>query len=375
MPGHDAMNQRGDMRAWRNAAYALALGMLLSVVLWWGAPASGLAQSSPQTPTAPILEGSAPIVHQTAASTTPNIWMYLMAMGCALVLGGVYVLRRAHIQQHTRLLAATEEPDALIDTLEMRRDDAIVTGESELQAVAKALARHTSGELGALAVDSELGSPLFALRSEGPQRECPKCRRRFASWMAICPFDNAALKEPGHAGLNVRKIAARRAKANREDMLPRMRCLLCERRFHKDVTYCTHDGEKLIQDMREEAKEAEHWHLCRHCGEDALVGVKDFECGCDEDVRDLITLNPSIMRTRGIPLSKCPTCGVYGGPAQTHCHTHTDEVLLPESVFERHALSAHGHGPERKLCTRCHQRFSGSYSYCPHDAQRLKTID
>lgn len=248
------------------------------------------------------------------------------------------------------------------------------TEHHELQALAKTLARNTSGELGALAVESELGSPLFALRSDGPQRECPKCRRRFASWMAICPFDHVSLQEPGHSGVNVRKMAARRAKASREDLLPRRRCLLCERRYHEDVTYCAHDGEKLIQDLREEAEEAESWQVCRCCGEDARVSAGALTCGCSEEDQDLLLLNPALMKHRGMPMSVCPTCRSYAAPGQTHCAQHGD-VLLPESVFERHALSARGHGPERKLCTRCHKRFSGAYTYCPHDAQRLTHID
>ncbi len=301
------------------------------------------------------------------------MWIYLMALGLALVCGGLYMIRRARQQQHSRLFDVAQE----LETLELSRREERPSPpkESELQALAKSLARNTSGELGALAVESEMGSPLFALRTEGPQRECTMCRRRFASWMAICPFDNTPLKEPGHAHINVRKIAARRAKANREDMLPRKRCMLCERRYHENLTYCPHDGEKLIQDLREEAEEAPCWELCRSCGQDVIKEESTtLTCRCDEERADHVVINPAIMRTRGIPLSKCPTCGTYGGPGQTHCDAH-DEVLLPESVFERHALPAAGHGPTRKLCTRCHRRFSGAYAYCPHDAQRLKNID
>lgn len=324
-------------------------------------------------------------VHEVSAATTApmvsqtdsDLWLYLAAIGVSLILCGVYLVRRARAHQHMKLLSME------IDALEPRplmeapaRQEPQAAAESELQTLARSLAQNSASELGALAIESEMGSPLFALRTEGPQRECPKCHRKFASWMAICPFDTTPLRDPAQQLNQARKHAIKRARASnaQEGALKRKRCLTCERRFRDDLTYCPFDAEKLVHDHREDAQEAEAWYVCKSCGEDKLVSQGELTCGCDEDARDHITLDPAKHEPPGMSLNACPVCHTYAAPGQTHCPEH-DELFMPEDFIARHALPASGYGPARKICVVCCARYAASYNYCTHDKARLKHID
>ena len=311
-------------------------------------------------------------LEQSASSATPGTagtWMYLMAIGLAMVLAGLGLIRRARANQRLARFTVEEEIEPRRERPEPR-----VREEIELHTLARRLAMSSSGELGALATASQTGTPLFALRTEGPQRECPKCSRRYASWMAVCPFDHASLQEPNQRGATLHRLAERRARATHQEVLPRKRCVACQRRYHAETMYCPHDGEKLVMDMRDEALESSAWRVCRGCGVDAPA-ERALQCGCDESRRDVMELKPWAMTPRGLPLNVCPSCRRYGAPGASHCPEHPEQVLLPETVFERHALPARGHGPQRKLCVRCHGRFSGAYSHCPRDGERLRHVD
>ena len=305
------------------------------------------------------------------ASSMTNLWIYVAALGISLVLGGLYMIKRARENQHLKSFEAS------INALEteLTPPPSPKVAESELQTLARTIAKNSASELGALAVESEMGSPLFTLHPEGPKRSCPKCDRKFASWMAICPFDSTPLIDPSQQASQARKSAARRSRATKDDNLSRKRCLTCDRRYRDDLTYCPHDGAKLIQDIREEAMEAPSWHLCKGCGEDKPTKQGELACKCDEDHKDHVILDPSNLEISAMIFSSCPECHKYGVPGQTHCKDHPEEVLMPETTIERHALPASGYGPARKLCTVCNRKFSGAYIYCPHDKSRLKHMD
>ena len=342
--------------------------------MWFAAmyrPAVAMAQEGARAPEVNMA---------TTATTTAggsNLWLYLAAIGVSLILCGVYLVRRARDHQHMKMLALDIEelePRPLMEA--PSRPEPAAPTESELQTLARNLAQNSAGELGALAFESEMGSPLFALRTEGPQRECPRCHRKFASWMAICPFDHAPLRDPAQQLNQARKLALKRARAaNAQDgVLKRKRCLTCERRFREDLTYCPFDAEKLVHDHREDAQEAEAWHVCRQCGEDRLASDGALTCGCEESARDHIRLDPARQESVGLTLSACPICHTYAAPGQTHCPEH-DELFLPEDIIARHALPISGYGPARKICVVCCARYAASYNYCPHDKARLKHID
>lgn len=356
---------------WR-AASPLAMGMVISAVLLCGRPMSALAQQSaaaPDTVNALDAPQQAVQLSTTANSAAPNLWIYLIALGLAMVMGGVYLVRRARANHYRALYEEGAEVDAPPE--EARPVD---TQSETLKAIAQRLAQSSSDSLGALAIQSDAGSPLFALRTEGPQRECPHCHRRFASWMAICPFDAEPLREPGTSVMTARRVAAKQARASKEDVLPRLRCTTCERRYHQGALHCGHDGGKLVPDLLEDAQEAQARVVCRGCGRDTSQQRGEPSCECKEEHRDVVTLDPASLTERGLSMSICPSCRVYGSPGQTHCKGD-GELLLPESVIDRNAFPVNGFGPRRKLCRKCGGRFSGAFVYCTQDGARLTPID
>lgn len=331
---------------------------LLCLTLWCAAPAAS-AQPAPEldldTPTLTTQPEAEP------QSMAPGLWLYLMASGLALLMFGLYLLRRAR-QQRLLELASVEEP-LLLSPPRMREAPA----EADLRAVlAQAVATDRGAAPNALALQTIEDTPLFAARGDGHSKECPQCHRKYASWMVVCPFDAATLQD-----LHARRRPARVPRGH--TALPRKRCPSCSRRFEEDAICCPYDATELVQDTIEEASSATPFTICRVCGRD-IDGDEDAACGCGEE-RDVFTLDPSNTDARAptMPLTRCPRCRTYGALGQTHC-PGDGELLLPVTSVQANALPSTGYGARRKLCRKCGTRYSGAYVHCALDGTKLTPI-
>ncbi len=342
----------------RRLAIQLLMGALVCIALWTGAPSPARAQQ----PTGAAEQAIAQTQLAPASSPhafTPSLWIYLLAIGAALIMGGIYMVHRAR-QRH--LYDIEEDAFAPRRDRPPRRE---VQPADPLMSVATQLSADQSSPH-ALAIQRGAERPLFALRTDGHAKECPACHRNFASWMAVCPVDATPLED-----LIARRRAGRSAKG--KTALQRLRCPSCERRFAEDARLCPYDGLQLVRDTAEEAAVAPPTTICRSCGADVTDALGRI-CHCGEDF-DPLTLDPSDVSNRppAVPLTVCPRCRAWGSFGQTHC-PHDGELLMPVTELEANALPATGYGPRRKVCRTCGVHFSGAYLFCSFDGTELTSI-
>lgn len=337
----------------------LLLALLVCAASWAGSPTpTARAQEPAPPPSSPTLQAEQP--RERAEVTSSGLWIYLLAMGLSLILLAVYLLRRARQQRFLEIEGA-EEP-ALLPAPPERAEPA----PDALATLARSIGAESPTPANALALQTARDTPLFAPRGEDHQKkECPACHRKYAAWMVVCPFDAQTLREPGP-----RHRPSRPARG--AQTLPRKRCPFCERRFDEGALACPFDATPLVADTLEEAAQAPELTICRTCGKD-LTELNE-PCGCGEDA-DVITLDPSdtSARTPTLPMTVCPQCRTYGQLGQTHC-PRDGELLVPVTSIQANSLPATGHGPRRKLCSKCGTRFSGAYVFCTQDGSRLTPV-
>lgn len=281
------------------------------------------------------------------------LWVYVTALVVSVVLMVLYWARRA---RQRRTFMAIDAPPFRLPVVPPPS-----VGEPTVTTVPTG-ARAVGGNPATLT--EQLRRALVAApRLEETHKECPECRRRFASWMAICPFDAATLRTPGVA----------RARMPGETPLPRRACPECARRFELDAVVCPFDGAELAEDTLEDAARAPVRFACRACGAHRQ-GVEVSEGCCDAP--EPIRMDPSQAGTRtpALPMGACPRCHTYGALGQTHC-PNDGELLLPITAIQANTFPATGYGPRRKLCGKCGARFGGEARYCCHDGARLRPIN
>ena len=300
---------------------------------------------------------------QATQDVSNQLWLYLIALGIAAVMFGIYVLQRARRNEFEHL-------EGIDDSMIL--DDDEPHQETNEQDMVRALAQVVASEQGSapseLALQSGRDKPLFAPSTEGHQKECPQCHRRYASWMVVCPVDATTLKD-----INTRRRPPRLPHKD-HTRLPRKRCPSCGRRYEEGAEFCAIDASKLLVDTLEDAAEAPKITICRTCGKDVTKIDREHSCGCGDEA-DILTLDPSNTsnKTPSIPLTVCPKCRTYGGFGQTHC-AKDGELLIPVTSVQANSLPITGYGPRRKLCRKCGTQFSGGYVYCTHDGTKLTSI-
>ncbi len=284
-----------------------------------------------------------------ASGIPPMLWIYGVALLASGVLALIWWARRVHMN---RFLLEPTDPLLLRLETELEEKQAGRTG-------AMLPVESTDQAVGHLVMQAAASKPLFAITTDEPTRECPSCHRMFASWMAVCPFDNAAL-EP------IKPL--RRAHSPRTGGLDRMRCPRCERRFEPGTQNCHHDGTRLVADTTEEAALAPSFTVCRICGQDSGHG-------CAQEPCDMVTLDPARGATRApiLPMMRCPRCHRFGGLGQVQC-VHDQEMLEPIMSVQTHAFPASGFGLVQKVCPRCGELHAGTAFHCARDGSRLITL-
>ena len=305
-------------------------------------------------------------------TTTPalaNLWIVLLLVGTTMILAGLYLIRRARLQQ--QLDALDDDDVQLLSPPPLRRSEP--HREDPIAALTQSITQaQQSGALGLSALPSVPDAPLFSLRTDGPQRECPKCHRKYASWMVICPIDAEPLLDPPSS----KRSAPRATRSHSRSPLERKRCPTCERRYEDSASFCAHDATPLVQDTAEDSAHAPSWTVCRSCGQerDAQHPSSAPHCAC-QDLADLTRLDPARRdgASQSIALTACPICRAYGSPGQTHC-VHDNQLLIPLSIIQLNALPPHGYGTRRKLCPKCGARYSGAFLHCTQDGARLSNL-
>jgi hypothetical protein len=334
-----------------------AFVLLLCIALWLGPGASARAQSAPDQPAV-----ASQIVEHTARAPSAGALALVLAGLTSLCLLAVWLLRRAW----------------------QRPEDAIIL-DDEVRAPAPLLARQltstpTRPTLRPASAERGLASTgaaprlaaelmMLATRTEGRDRECPSCKRRWSSWMVVCPVDGAELGPPQQA-------RAPRRMAMGESFMPRLVCHGCGRRYEQGAMFCSHDGHELLHDSPEEAARAPSFTVCRCCGRELEAGKP---CGCAAAQRDPVVICPveasaESARLPAVPLTVCPRCNRYGAPGQLHC-AHDQALLLPVTDIHIQTFPHTGYGPRRKVCRACGETFSSACAYCCHDGEALAALD
>lgn len=155
--------------------------------------------------------------------------------------------------------------------------------------------------------------------------------------------------------------------------LPRRYCPTCDRRYELTALFCYHDGHQLQLDHRRLADAGTDLKVCRDCG---WEGQDSDQCKCPEDGAELTVLAPG---EHGViapvfPFTRCRRCGQIGGPGQAHCPVD-GSLMLPVQNIRLTALPPLGHGPRRKICTKCGAEFGGHCAFCSYDGQELATLN
>jgi hypothetical protein len=330
------------------------------VALWLGPDAPARAQSAPDHPAM-----AAQIVEHTSRVPSAGALALVVAALTSLAVLAMWLLRRAW-----------QRPESvLIDDQEVR-SPAPLLARPLMPTPIRGVARAPSSERGLVNTGAvpRLAAELMMLaaRAEGRDRECPGCKRRWSSWMVVCPVDGAELGPP-----QARSVSASAQRlALGESSMMRLVCHGCGRRYEQGATFCSHDGHELMHDSPAEAARAPSFTICRSCGRDLGAGKP---CGCGAAARDPVVIRPveasaQSVRLPAVPLSVCPRCNRYGAPGQLHC-THDHALLLPVTDIHTQTFPHTGYGPRRKVCRSCGESFSSACAYCCHDGEALTALD
>lgn len=339
---------------------SFALVALLCVALWLG-PGDVRAQTPAPLPDLPA--ASSPARVTPAASPSSGAIAILFAAIASLGLLALWLVRRAW-----------QRPDLTSDDTFEPLTPAPLIARPSAPPPARQLIRAAAAERGLVSAGGaapKLAAELLMLasRAEERKRECPSCKRRWSSWMVVCPVDGASLGP-------VQQTRAPRIVGRGEATMPRLVCHGCGRRYEQGAQFCAHDGHELLHDTPEEAASAPSFIVCRTCGRASADGKP---CGCKPADRDQITICPveasaDSARLPAVPLTVCPRCNRYGKPGQLHCD-HDQALLLPVTDIHTQTFPHTGYGPRRKVCRKCGAQFSSACSYCCHDGEALSSLD
>lgn len=340
------------------------LVVLLCAALWLspGEPAS--AQAPPSVDESTRLESSPQVSAQgpVAAARQSGVAALLLAALASLGLLVLWLARRAY-----------QAPEVVFDEEPVIRQPAPLVARTALPPP-RAVARTPSAVGGLVRAGNtpRLAAELLMLatRAESRRRECPDCKRVWASWMVVCPVDGAALG-PAQA-VRTPKVVGRG-----EAVMPRLMCPGCGRRYEQGATFCPYDGHELLHDSPEEASKAPSFVVCRTCGREVGGGKSSCRCkreACDEVMICPVEASAQSARLPAVPLTVCPRCNRYGKPGQLHCE-HDGALLLPVTDIHVQTFPHTGFGPRRKVCRKCGEQFSSASAYCCHDGEALVSLD